>query len=58
MKYDTLWVSKRTEYLKWEIAWFGAGRQFRGEHRSCLELVRLFAAERFSENKCRYKEII
>ena len=55
MKYATLWVSKRTEYLKWEIAWFGAGRQFRGEHRSFQELVRLFLKECFSENKCRYE---
>ena len=26
--------AKRTEYLKWKIAWFGAGRKFRGEQRS------------------------
>ena len=28
--------AKRTEYLKWKIAWFGAGRKFRGEQRSFL----------------------
>lgn len=30
--------AKRTEYLKWKIAWFGVGRKFRGEQRSFLGL--------------------